>query len=103
MGEPSPIDLDKRLALLEQMVSTGFASIERAITSLGNSNTERIDAIKCDVAEVKATTSDNAKRLDAIEPTVEWVQKAGDVVWKLAVVAAFAGLVWAAMQAGALP
>jgi hypothetical protein len=103
MTEPSPIDLDKRLALLEQLVTSGFRSIEKAVADLAGSNVERIEALRCDVQEIKASTTDNGKRLDRIEPTVRWIEKAADVVWKLAVVAAFAGLVWAMAQAGALP
>ena len=102
MAEPTPIDLDKRLALLEQTVTSGFRSIERAIVDLATSNAERIDDLRGDVAEVKAVGTENAKRLDRIEPTVEWVQKAFDVAWKLLVGAGFLGLVWAAVQAGAL-
>ena len=103
MTEPSPIDLDKRLALLEQMVASGFRSIEKAVADLAGSNVERIEAIRCDVQEIKETARDNGKRLDRIEPTVRWIETAASVVWKIAVTAAFVGLVWAIVQAGALP
>lgn len=103
MPEPSPFDLERDLALLKQLVESGFRSLETVIKNSDRTHGERIDGLKSDIIEVKVTAGGNAKRLDAIEPTVKWIERAFEVIWKLAVIAAFGGIAWAIVQAGALP
>ena len=89
--------MDKRLALIEQLVRLGFESIRGDIERFMVDTDADIKLVKEDVAV-------NTGKIATMEPTVRIVRRIGEVALCILAAAAIGGIIWAAIQSGsALP